>query len=171
MNRCAPSAVFIALTMIIIGCGPKKSIQGSAHSGSIEKKYAALLQVDENDIDNVSLYRFIDEWYGTPYKYGGKSKSGVDCSGFTSILLKEIYDKELSGSSASLYDQCRRTAGRNLQEGDLVFFKIDSKQISHVGVYLQNNRFVHATTRAGVMINSLDEDYYRNAYWGGGTVK
>ena len=75
------------------------------------------------------------------------------------------------GSSASIYHQCSAISKDKLKEGDLVFFKIDSKEISHVGIYLQNNKFIHATTKAGVMIDDLNEEYYRKYFKGGGAIK
>ena len=161
--------LFIFL-LSIIGCAAPHSAAHSSYK-TTEEKYAHLLAVGKEDIANKKLYSFIDDWYGVPYKYAGRSKKGVDCSGFTSILFKEVFAKDLSGSSSTLYNQCEKISKRELKEGDLVFFKIDSKDISHIGIYLQNNKFVHATTKAGVMIDDLDEDYYRKYFEGGGKIK
>jgi lipoprotein Spr len=57
-----------------------------------------------------------------------------------------------------------------MEEGDLVFFKIEGNQVSHIGVYLQNNKFVHATTKKGVIINDLDELYYKKYYFKSGRI-
>lgn len=143
----------------------------SSKSKKVKEKYATILKVDESKIDNVKLYLFIDEWYGVPYKYGGKTKSGIDCSNFTSTLYSNIYGKSLSGSSSSIFDQCKVISKNNLEEGDLVFFKIEGDKISHIGVYLQNNKFVHATTKKGVMIDDLDEAYYKKYFYKAGRIK
>lgn len=135
---------------------------------ALRKKYAAQLGVEEKAISNLKLYRFVDEWYGVPYKYGGKTKSGVDCSGFASALLRDVYSISLAGSAQTMYEGCDHVAEKNLKEGDLVFFKINSKNISHVGVYLQNRRFVHASTKRGITINNLDETYYKKYFFKGG---
>ncbi|OFZ00922.1 MAG: hypothetical protein A3K10_02245 [Bacteroidetes bacterium RIFCSPLOWO2_12_FULL_31_6] len=140
-------------------------------SKKVKEKYATLLNVEENRIENVKLYSFIDEWYGVPYKYGGKNKSGIDCSNFTSTLYSNTYGKSISGSSSSIFEQCKVISKSNLEEGDLVFFKIDGDKISHIGVYLQNNKFVHATTKKGVMINDLDELYYKKYFYKAGRIK
>lgn len=154
------------------GCGTRRSAtKTSSSSKNVEEKNSQLLGVTKSDISNKKLYSFIEEWHGVPYKYAGKTKKGVDCSGFTSILIREVYAKEISGSSQSIYKQCKSTLKENLKEGDLVFFKIDSKEVSHVGIYLQNNKFVHATTKAGVMIDDLDEAYYKKYFSGGGTIR
>jgi len=164
------SGLILTLCILIaFGCSTNHRVAVS-HSKSIEKKYARLLEVSKEDIANKKLFLFIDEWYGTPYKYGGKTKKGTDCSGFTGAAFKEVYGKELAGSSLSMYNQCRRIPKEELREGDLVFFKIGSKEVSHVGIYLQNNKFVHATTKAGVMIDDLDEDYYKKYFFNGGRI-
>lgn len=140
-------------------------------SKKVKEKYATLLNVDESKIENVKLYSFIDEWYGVPYKYGGKNKSGIDCSNFTATLYSNIYSKTLSGSSSSIFEQCKIISKNNLEEGDLVFFKIDGDKISHIGVYLQNNKFVHATTKKGVMVDDLDQAYYKKYFYKAGRIK
>ncbi len=163
--------IFIFL-ISAFGCGTRRSVTStSSSSKGIEEKYAQTLGVSKSDISNKKLYSFIDEWDGVPYQYGGKTKKGVDCSGFTTILIRNVYDKEISGSSQSISKQCNSISKEKLKEGDLVFFKIDSKDVSHVGVYLQNNKFVHATTKAGVMINDLDETYYKKYFSGGGKLQ
>lgn len=137
-------------------------------SKKVKEKYAQLLNVDESKIINVKLYSFIDEWYGVPYKYGGKNKNGIDCSNFTSTLYSTVYSKSLTGTSSSIFGQCKVIAKSKLEEGDLVFFKIEGDNISHIGVYLQNNKFVHATTKKGVMIDDLDEAYYKKYFFKAG---
>ena len=151
--------------------GHHATSSGETADASLKKKYAGILGVDEKEITDVALYRFIDSWYGTPYKYGGKTKDGIDCSGFVSVLFSNVYKKTISGSAASLYEQSDAVAEKNLAEGDLVFFKIDSDKISHVGVYLRNRHFVHASTHRGVVISSLDEDYYKKYFFKGGKLK
>ncbi len=139
-------------------------------SKKVKEKYALLLNIDESKISNVKLYFFIDEWYGVPYKYGGKNKNGIDCSNFTSTLYNTVYNKSLTGTSSSIFGQCKTISKSNLTEGDLVFFKIEGDNISHIGVYLQNNKFVHATTKKGVMIDDLDEAYYKKYFFKAGRL-
>lgn len=170
-------SILLSIAVSISSCRSTKETTTNTSSTNVPKskkisaKYATLLNVDESKIDNVKLYSFIDEWYGVPYKYGGKNKNGIDCSNFTATLYSTIYNKSVTGSSASIYEQCKSISKSNLEEGDLVFFKIDGDKISHVGVYLQNNKFVHATTKKGVMINDLDEAYYKKYYYKAGKLK
>lgn len=140
-------------------------------SGSIKKTYAAKLNVPESDIKNEKLYQFIDDWYAVPYKYGGKDKKGIDCSGFTGVLCSTIYNKKVSPSSRAIYEETTRINTSDLKEGDLVFFIINGKSVSHVGVYLQHNKFVHASTHKGVIISDLDEPYYKKYFYKAGRLK
>lgn len=146
----------------------KTSVATLKNTHQLEEKYAALLHVDESRISNLKLYSFIDDWYGVPYKYGGQNKKGIDCSNFAATLYASIYGSQLKGSSASIFNQCKIISRGELREGDLLFFKIDKETISHIAVYLQNNKFVHATTKKGVMIDDLDEPYYKKYFYKAG---
>lgn len=140
-------------------------------SKSLKKKYAEKLGVSESDIKNDKLYQFINDWYGVKYKYGGKDKSGIDCSGLTSTLYAAVYKKTISSSTKALVGEVKKIKQSDLKEGDLVFFNTNGKSISHVGVYLQNHKFVHASTKKGVMISDMNEPYFQKTYVSSGRVK
>lgn len=169
----------IVITISLSACHSNKGITKTdekenpnvSQTKKIQTKYAQLLNVDENKIENKKLYFFIDDWYGTLYKYGGKNKEGIDCSNFSSILYNEVYKKTITGSSATIFIACTVISKNNLEEGDLVFFKIENDNVSHIGVYLQNNKFVHATVKKGVMIDDLDEPYYKKYFFKAGRIK
>jgi lipoprotein Spr len=149
----------------------KNITRGSANlenAASWQFKYAQLLDVPVEDVLNQRLYSFIDEWWGTPYRLGGKTRAGIDCSGFVNTLMNAVFQIGLSGNSTDLYTQVKRLSVRDLHEGDLVFFRIHKKRISHVGIYLENDKFVHASTSAGVMISDLKEPYWKRYFAGGG---
>lgn len=119
------------------------------------------------EIYNEKLYTIIDQWIGVPYKFGGKNKGGIDCSNFSCTLLREAfsYPSNYYFPSSKLAEQGDKISLDNAQEGDLVFFSMNSgSKISHVGVYLANRKFVHASTSKGVIISSLDEDYYKKRF-------
>jgi cell wall-associated NlpC family hydrolase len=137
----------------------------------LQFKYAILLDVPVEEVADEKLFTFIESWYGTPYRYGGFSKDGVDCSGFTQALMSNMYQLNLPRISAEQYNQSKRISKKELKEGDLVFFKTNGSSISHVGVYLRNNKFVHASTSSGVMINDLNDDYYARRFAGSGRVR
>ncbi|KXK42635.1 MAG: glycoside hydrolase [Bacteroidetes bacterium OLB11] len=137
----------------------------------IQDKYSTVLQVLPNQITNVMLYRFIDEWSGVKYRMGGTNKSGIDCSAFVQTLYQYVFGLNLLRTARMQFSETNFIKNiSDLKEGDLVFFKINSSQISHVGVYLKNNFFVHSASSKGVSIASLSSDYWNKYYVGGGRI-
>lgn len=137
----------------------------------LQQKYAAILNVDRKDIDPLTLYYFIEDWYGTPYRYGGNDQRGVDCSGFVVQLFTAIYQTKVPRTSQQLYDASSKIKKvARLKQGDLVFFNDKSKKVSHVGIYLQNNYFVHASTGNGVMVSNLADAYWDEHFICGGKL-
>lgn len=152
--------------------------ENPGHVNSIEEarwwqfKYAQLLDLPVENVVNEKLFGFIEEWWGVPYRMGGSNKSGIDCSNFVNTLMSAVYQINLVGNSVQLFNQVSRLAKRaELQSGDLVFFAINrKKRISHVGIYLYNDRFVHASSSNGVMISDLREPYWVRYYAGAGRI-
>jgi probable lipoprotein NlpC len=170
MFKSVPRLVLLLVVVCALAtsCKSKKAVlKGSPGEvvkpqGFIADKYAELLQVDSRDITNGRLYSFIDQWYGTPYKFGGLDHDGVDCSGFTLLLQQQVYGINLPRNTGKQINVIKRKYEDELQEGDLVFFDFDGKKFSHVGVYLQNGYLVHASTRKGVLIVNLrDPSMYK----------
>ena len=106
-------------------------------------------------------------YLGTKYKFGGNSKRGIDCSGFTRAVLKKS-GKNLARTASSQASQGKHIDRKNLRKGDLVFFKNTYKRgISHVGIYIGSDRFIHASSGAGkVTISSMNKTFYRKHYAG-----
>ena len=157
----------ILLPLFYTSCKSKKIITDvskskASSSGTIKERYAYLLNVKEKEIENEKLYRFIDSWIGVPYRIGGMDKKGVDCSGFIFLLEKEVFNKDLPRTARTMAEKIKRKYEQDLEEGDLVFFDFDGQKFSHVGFYLHNNKFVHASTSVGVTISDLNETYWKN---------
>jgi cell wall-associated NlpC family hydrolase len=149
-----------------------RKVIGIELSAPLQFKYAILLDIPVEMINDSKLLELIDSWYGTKYKYGGDTRDGVDCSGFTKAFMASYYDVTLTRNSAEMYDKSKHIKKKKLAQGDLVFFKTKGSRggITHVGIYLCNNKFVHAATSSGVIINDLDEDYYKARFVSGGRV-
>lgn len=114
-----------------------------------------------------SLDQFVQEWTGTPYLSGGMARNGVDCSGFTSMLYRSVYKISLPRQAADQYRAGQSVRASAMQKGDLVFFRnITRSGIDHVGVFLGDGRFVHASVSSGVIISELGEEYYRKRFAG-----
>ena len=134
-------------------------------------QFSKLLNCEVDSLPDQVMYQTIYDWLGTPYKYSGDCKDGIDCSGFVCMLYKKSFDITLAQSAADIYKEVKPLKKSALKEGDLVFFKINRKRISHVGVYVGNNKFAHASVQQGVIISDLDEPYYKKYFYKGGCVK
>lgn len=132
------------------------------------EQYYARYNLFPDSAESVYLYYQVYDWIGTRYKYSGESKKGIDCSGFVSKMYKQVYCTTLSGGSADIFKYVKPIEKEELREGDMVFFKIKKGRISHVGIYLGNNKFAHATVHSGVIISDLNEDYYKKYFYKGG---
>lgn len=125
----------------------------------LQLKYALLLNTEVEEVRNTRMYEFIDDWYGTRYCMGGSSKSCIDCSAFVQTFFAALYAVSVPRTAREQYKASKRISTTELQEGDLLFFNTRGG-ISHVGIYLQNNKFVHASTSGGVMISDMFEPYW-----------
>ena len=134
-------------------------------------QFSKLLNCEIESLPDPAMYKTIYEWLGVPYKYSGDCKDGIDCSGFVCMLYKESFGITLSQSAAEIYKDVKPLKKSALKEGDLVFFKIKKKKVSHVGVYVGNNKFAHASVQSGVIISDLDEPYYKKYFYKGGRVR
>jgi cell wall-associated NlpC family hydrolase len=133
-------------------------------------KYAIILDVPVESITNKELYNFIEEWYGTRYVFGGTSRRGIDCSSLMQKIYTQVFSKEIPRTAVNQHRETERILKSDLQEGDLIFFHTTRSGISHVGLYLGNDRFIHASSSKGVTISNLNDKYYTNAYRACGRV-
>jgi len=141
-------------------------------SGYINADYVA--QADPSEVKESSkgqeIVDYALQFVGYPYVYGGSSPKGFDCSGFTSYVYKH-FGYSLNRSASGQLDNGKAVSMSQLQPGDLVIFKksgTGSKRASHVGLYIGNNQFVHASTsKVGVIISSLSSSYYTTGFVGG----
>jgi len=137
---------------------------------SLAKSYLSqIMGVALSATSNMKLFNFVHDWVGTPYRFGGSSRKGIDCSAFTKQLYSDVFNLSIRRNSRDIFSMVNPVSKDDLKEGDLVFFKIHSRSISHVGIYLGNNRFAHASSR-GVAISSLDDAYYSRYFYKGGRM-
>lgn len=131
------------------------------HERQEMKELSNALGISIRNPIHLDLYREAASWLGTRYKWAGNTKKGTDCSGLTGRLLKEVYDKDVDRSSFIIANNLKEELDtKNLLPGDLVFFTtLRKKRINHVGVYLGEGHFIHAS-RSGVVVSSLEEGYY-----------
>lgn len=140
------------------------------NASPLQLKYSVLLNTYVEQLQNETLLSAVDEWYGVRYRRGGMAKTGVDCSGFVFSVYAAAYGINLPRVSGEQYRVSRKISTTELQEGDLIFFHTTGRGVSHVGIYLQNNKFIHASVSHGVMVSDLFEPYYIQRFVGAGRI-
>jgi cell wall-associated NlpC family hydrolase len=146
--------VFIPLFIITACSGPVKRTQTGPPSRPLPGEDAERLLA--------GAFQHI----GEPYRYGGFSSRGWDCSGFVHGMYKRYLGISVPRSTKKLYLATYDVEPRKSRPGDLVFFRFSSAKPSHVGIYMGKAKFIHSSTSAGVIVSSLREDYYRNHFYG-----
>ncbi|MCE2570223.1 NlpC/P60 family protein [Motilimonas eburnea] len=114
------------------------------------------------DID--LLLDHYEQWQGVPYRLGGTSTNGVDCSAYVQRVYQDSFDAILPRTTTQQAKLGRQIKRSELTTGDLVFFRV-SRRTQHVGVYLKDGQFLHASTSKGVIISRLDNPYWKKRYW------
>ncbi|WP_108822745.1 C40 family peptidase [Dysgonomonas sp. Marseille-P4361] len=170
---------FVVSLLLFSSCGSQKMtsnrlLYDPAEVSNLSAKLGVRLSnLDKDDDENMPLYAESSLWLGVPYRGGGLSRKGVDCSGFAFLMYQKVYGKKIPRSTADLSRMKMKKVSKNdLQTGDFVFFATSSKnKINHVGIYLKDGYFVHASTSKGVIVSHLYEDYYRRTWKKGGRLK
>jgi probable lipoprotein NlpC len=145
-------AIFL-LIMLLAGCS---SHRAPPPNGRLSDSITVIAQLNDQ----------LTHWRGTPYRYGGLSRGGVDCSGFVYLTFRERFAMQLPRSTIDQTDIGTRIDKSDLLPGDLVFFKTGSGENGlHVGIYDTDNTFIHASTSQGVIRSSLDNVYWRKVFW------
>lgn len=161
---------FLFLGLLVLGgCsstspvveGGAGAAQGVATDHSKAEKTASALSLRQSRISFDSVY---SDWKGTPYRLGGNSKRGIDCSAFVQIGYSSVFNQRLPRTTGELATVGQWIPLREAVKGDLVFFKT-GRRMRHVGIYLGNDQFLHASTSQGVVISRLDNPYWRQTFW------
>ena len=160
-------ALSLLFVLTLTSCGSKKQRVALPADFKGPKELSRLYGVRLTPDDNIFLYNEGAKWLGVPHRMGGLTKKGVDCSGFVAIVFREVYGKQLARSSADmLKHNCKKVNRANLKEGDLVFFSTYEPGASHVGIYAGKGMFWNASTSRGVVLDSLDNTYWKSHYYG-----
>ena len=151
--------VLFVLGLAVIGCSTTGKRPDRHISQTTFHK-----QLPAEDRVKSMLYNQHNEWKGVPYQLGGLSKKGIDCSGFVYKSFKRKFNIKLPRSTKLQAKLGREISKNKLKSGDLVFFKT-GLFVRHVGIFIEGQKFLHASTSKGVMISRLDNRYWNNAYW------
>lgn len=140
------------------------------HSGKTSKIFANKSGYKGSLADPIvamsSLSEQHHEWKGTRYRLGGTNKRGIDCSGFTQLTFRELFGIDIPRTTTEQANAGVKIAKSELRTGDLVFFKTGrGPNGKHVGIYVKDGQFLHASTRAGVTYSDLNSPYWSKTYW------
>lgn len=138
------SLFFMVLFLTACSSTPSSNVSNSAHKAQMQQVYK--------------------DWKGVPYRLGGTTKQGVDCSAFTQVAMYDVYQINLPRTTEQIATQGSKVSRSNAAYGDLVFFKTGWRT-RHVGIYIGNNQFMHASTSKGVIISSLSNPYWNSKFW------
>jgi len=159
MSSLPPPSSHIALiwlvlsALLLVGCQSQMSKSPHYASGLNDPAYA-----------RSALYEQYQQWQGVPYRAGGESRRGVDCSAFMQLTFREQFAMQLPRDTDSQAHIGHAISSRQLRPGDLVFFNI-GRRTRHVGVMVEKSKFLHASTSKGVMISDLNQPYWQRYYW------
>ena len=166
------AVALLVFSLLFASCRHKKDlIHKTGNTDQQGNPLKEKLGLSNKEIKSSKLYSFVDDWYGVPYKFGGCQKSGVDCSCFTDVLYQQVYGLKTPRTCGDIYKSCQVISRDKIKQGDILFFKINSNNITHVGVYLKDQKFVHASTSKGVIISDLNESYYKKYFYTAGRLK
>lgn len=161
----------LAVAALLSACSTNtaKNMHPETHVVGMED--ASSLQASQDEFENMVRNldvksRLMDQyasWKGVRYRLGGDTKRGIDCSAFVQRTFREQFGLELPRSTYEQQEMGKSVSRSGLRTGDLVLFRAGSTG-RHVGIYIGNNQFVHASTSSGVMISNLDEPYWKKRY-------
>ncbi len=167
--RAIPAVAVAVLLSACSSTNTAKNMHSETHA--VGENDGLLLQASQDEFEQ--MVRTLDvksrimdqyaDWKGVRYRLGGSTKTGIDCSGFVQRTFREQFGLELPRSTYEQQEMGKPVDRARLRSGDLVLFRAGSTG-RHVGIYIGNNQFVHASTRSGVMISNMDEPYWKKRY-------
>jgi cell wall-associated NlpC family hydrolase len=162
------SPVVLLLAVLSVGCAGTGTFDRGLDNVSDATAEISRVEVRAEDRPLIErLAAEIKAFLGAPYRWGGVTEEGVDCSGLVQTVFRRVYGLSLPRTTRDLYRTGIRLRGDPLRLGDLLFFRPPGKRnVSHVGIYLGQGKFVHASTSRGVVISSLQEKYYQKHFLG-----
>lgn len=171
------AGLFFSL-LLLSSCGTQRNVSGAIYDPVEVEELSLKLNIplsnlDKDDDRMMPLYAETSLWLGIPYRYGGTTKRGVDCSGFIHVVYNKVYGMSLPRTTSDLGRAKYKKVGRNkLKSGDLVFFATskNKKKITHVGIYLKEGYFIHASTKRGVVVDHINDAYYKKRWIKGARI-
>lgn len=169
-----PAIAYLAAVLLLASCHssrkaavPPASVQPPLTQQGTGKSADEVARTGSNALVSEAL-----AWLGTPYRYGGATREGTDCSGMVMAVYEKVAGLKLPRNSAKQQEYCRPVSPEEAAEGDLVFFTTSKNRgrVNHVGLYIGGGSFVHASTSRGVITSRLSEEYYKRHFHSIGRV-
>ncbi|RXJ85225.1 NlpC/P60 family protein [Arcobacter sp. CECT 8985] len=161
MKRIVIKFTLVLLPIIFTGCS--SSFVSFSNPFSSKPKKDLTKGIEDTPITRVLLSQY-KEWKGVGYKYGGDSKDGIDCSAFAQRTFYNKLNKKIPRTTYYQSKIGKKVSRKNAKPGDLVFFKTGRKS-RHVGIYLGDGKFMHVSSRKGVIISTLNNVYFKRHFW------
>lgn len=166
MKKWGSLACIMAVATMLVACSSsdttpqtkkvRSKIYHSAYHSDLSDPIMAISRLSEHQ----------HEWKGTRYRLGGNSKSGIDCSGFMQVTFRDLFGIDLPRTTNDQAREGEQISKSELRTGDLVFFKTGrGPNGKHVGVYVKNGQFLHASTKGGVIYSDMDSPYWSKTFW------
>jgi cell wall-associated NlpC family hydrolase len=168
------AAACLVFTALFSGCSPALRYGRPVRPAATPEGtplYSSAGTKSRGSVDTDRLKKILDSWLGTPYRWGGMTRAGVDCSGLVNLVFRELKNVALPRSAVDLMNIGSAVGTPDLRPGDLVFFKWGFfGRVDHVGIYTGDGRFVHASSSHGVIESGLNDEYYRSHFIAGRRV-
>lgn len=161
------SLTIVFAVLFMSSCSTSKSLKtGDGYETIVDN-------VDKKSKSDKKLIKEAEKWLGTKYKYGGHTLDGTDCSGFVMEVYLAVYNFKLPRTSKDQQQFCKSIKKSQLRIGDLVFFATgkSKNKVSHVGLYIGDGTFIHASSSKGVVKSQLSQSYYQRTYHSSGRVE
>lgn len=142
-----------ALLIFSSGCSTRSAINTPSAQNS---------HIDYSDLDK--LYPYHNKWHLTPYKFGGYGRKGIDCSAFVQRAYRDLFQIDLPRTTRELARYGEKKSRSQIRTSDLLFFKTGYNS-RHVGIYLKNGDFMHASSKYGIIISNMHDPYWKEHYW------
>lgn len=156
----------ITVCIFFISCSSHKSVKHRQHSGRQPQHVEVLIPKGTSKTREAICNEAV-KWIGSPYCYAGQDReTGTDCSGMVMAIYKDVAKVMLPRNSAKQAEFCRQLKHSQVKPGDLVFFATgkDPKRVSHVGIMINNEDFIHASTSKGVVLSKITTPYYQRTF-------
>ena len=157
----------IVVTLILLlssGCSTKKTLKNIQKTKLSQPQHKPLYKPKSKNWITISLYKEYKKWYKTPYRYGGCSRDGIDCSSLVQRIYKEAFNIKIPRTTKEQMKIGYKVSKSSIKAGDLVFFKTGYKT-RHTGIIIEGDKFIHTSTKRGVMISQLHNPYWKQRYW------